>query len=75
LEQGAQVLMFPELSITGYEPELATAPDDPEGRFDDFRGGTAVIGREGQLQRQLNDTDEGVLILDTDTEEAVEKIL
>ncbi|HEV2479975.1 MAG TPA: carbon-nitrogen hydrolase family protein [Puia sp.] len=41
VEQGAQVLVFPELSITGYEPELAkelaTPPDDPEGRFDDFQ--------------------------------------
>ena len=41
VEQGAQVLVFPELSITGYEPglarELATSPDDPDGRFDDFQ--------------------------------------
>ena len=211
VEQGAQVLVFPELSITGYEPglakELATPPDDPEGRFDDFQlisngskitlgigapiqgesgiligmmlfepnkprrvynkrylhadevpffiageeqvfldkialsicyelsvpehaayahdqgaqiyvssaakgvtgvekaietlqdtagkygmavlfsncvghcddfdcgGGTAVISREGRLLAQLNDTDEGLLILDTDTQEVVEKIL
>ena len=211
VEQGAQVLVFPELSITGYEPELARElaipPDDPDGRFDDFQlisngskitlgigapiqgesgiligmmifqpgrprlvynkrylhsdelpffiageeqifldkialsicyelsvpehaafahdqgaqiyvssvaknaagvakaigtlkdtagkygmatlfsncvghcdnfdcgGGTAVIGKEGHLLRQLNDTDEGVLILDTDTEDVVEKIL
>ena len=215
VEEGAQVLVFPELSITGYEPELAkelaTPPDDPDGRFDDFQlisngskitlgigapvqgengiligmmlfepnkprqvynkrylhadelpyfmageeqlflnegqdkialsicyelsvpehaayaheqgaqfyvssvaksaagvakaietlrgtafdygmavlfsncvghcdnfdcgGGTAVISREGQLLAQLNDTDEGVLILDTDTQAVVEKIL
>ena len=212
VEQGAQVLVFPELSITGYEPELAKdlaiLPDDPEGRFDDFQlisngskitlgigapmqgesgiligmmlfepnkprriyhkrflhadelpfftagedqlfldggialsicyelsvpehaayahdqgaqiymcsvaksvagagkaietlqgtagkygmtilfsncvghcdnfdcgGGTAVISREGRLLAQLNDTDEGLLILDTDTEDVVEKIL
>jgi|SRR6185437_2503216 len=212
VEQGAQVLVFPELSITGYEPglarELATPPDDPDGRFDDFQlisngskitlgigapmqgengiligmmlfepnklrrvynkrylhtdelpyftageeqlfldggialsicyelsvpehaayahdqgaqiyvssvaksaagvakaigtlkdtagkygmailfsncvghcdnfdcgGGTAVISREGRLLRQLNDTDEGVLIFDTETQEVVEKIL
>lgn len=39
VEQGADMLVFPELSITGYEPELAkelaTTPDDP--RFDDFQ--------------------------------------
>lgn len=212
VERGAEVLVFPELSITGYEPGLAsvlaTAPDDPGGRFDDFQlisngskitlgigtpirggsgiligmmlfepnkprrvynkrylhadefpfftageeqlfldggialsicyelsvpehaayahdqgaqiyvssvaksaagvakaigtlkdtarkyamailfsncvghcdnfdcgGGTAVIGREGQLLRQLNAIDEGVLILDTDTEDVVEKTL
>lgn len=37
--QGAAILVFPELSITGYEPGLAkdlvTTPDDP--RFDDFQ--------------------------------------
>jgi predicted amidohydrolase len=37
--QGADILVFPELSITGYEPELArelaTTPDD--SRFDDFQ--------------------------------------
>jgi predicted amidohydrolase len=36
---GANIIMFPELSITGYEPvlaqELATVADDP--RFDDFQ--------------------------------------
>ncbi len=36
---GANTIIFPELSITGYEPalakELATAPDD--SRFDDFQ--------------------------------------
>lgn len=47
------------------------------GHCDDFDcgGGTAVISRDGRLLAQLNDTDEGVLILDTDTEEVVEKIL
>lgn len=39
VEQGTNVLVFPELSITGYEPTLAkdlvTTPDDP--RFDDFQ--------------------------------------
>lgn len=37
--QGADAIIFPELSLTGYEPslarELATQPDD--GRFDDFQ--------------------------------------
>lgn len=36
---GADIVVFPELSLTGYEPtlaqELATQPDD--GRFDDFQ--------------------------------------
>jgi predicted amidohydrolase len=36
---GAEIIVFPELSITGYEPtlakELATGPDDR--RFDDFQ--------------------------------------
>lgn len=36
---GAEMIVFPELSITGYEPELAkslaTTPDD--NRFDDFQ--------------------------------------
>jgi len=47
------------------------------GHCDNFDcgGGTAVISREGQLLRQLNDTDEGVLIFDTETQEVVEKIL
>jgi len=35
---GADTIIFPELSLTGYEPELAkklaTTPDD--SRFDDF---------------------------------------
>ncbi|MEW6131298.1 MAG: carbon-nitrogen hydrolase family protein [Acidobacteriota bacterium] len=39
LSNGAEVIIFPELSITGYEPTLAkalaTLPDDP--RFDDFQ--------------------------------------
>ncbi len=39
IENGAEMIIFPELSITGYEPELAkelaTAPDDQ--RFDLFQ--------------------------------------
>ena len=39
LSYGAEIIIFPELSITGYEPELAselaTKPDD--NRFDDFQ--------------------------------------
>lgn len=39
LSSGADMIIFPELSITGYEPELAkelaTSPDD--SRFDDFQ--------------------------------------
>ncbi|HWB94748.1 MAG TPA: nitrilase-related carbon-nitrogen hydrolase, partial [Puia sp.] len=39
VEQRVDILVFPELSITGYEPELAkelvTTEDDP--RFDDFQ--------------------------------------
>lgn len=47
------------------------------GHCDDFDcgGGTAVISKEGRLLAQLNAIDEGVLILDTDTEDVVEKIL
>jgi predicted amidohydrolase len=47
------------------------------GHCDNFDcgGRTAVISKEGQLLAELNDTDEGVLILDTDTEDVVEKIL
>ena len=47
------------------------------GHCDNFDcgGRTAVISKEGRLLAELNDTDEGVLILDTDTEEVVEKIL
>lgn len=39
VSKGADLLIFPELSVTGYEPELAkelaTTPDD--SRFDDFQ--------------------------------------
>src|ERR1700753_1352804 len=50
VENGAGMLVFPELSITGYEPELAkelaTTPDD--SRFDDFQlisnGSRVTIG-------------------------------
>jgi predicted amidohydrolase len=39
ISYGADIIIFPELSITGYEPELAkelaTVPDD--SRFDDFQ--------------------------------------
>lgn len=36
---GADTIIFPELSITGYEPELAKdlATDVDDGRFDDFQ--------------------------------------
>lgn len=36
---GAHIIIFPELSITGYEPELANelATDVSDTRFDDFR--------------------------------------
>jgi len=41
VEEGADVLVFPELSVTGYEPELAAglaiSPDDPDCLFDDFQ--------------------------------------
>src|SRR5918992_869265 len=39
VSNGADTIIFPELSVTGYEPELAkelaTNPDD--NRFDDFQ--------------------------------------
>lgn len=39
LAQGAQLVIFPELSITGYEPELAKelATDADDSRFDEFQ--------------------------------------
>src|ERR1700743_707577 len=58
VEHGANVLVFPELSITGYEPslakELATTPDD--GRFDDFQlisnGSKITVGIGVPLQAE-----------------------
>jgi predicted amidohydrolase len=65
VEQGANVLVFPELSITGYEPELAkelaTSPDDPDPRFDDFQlisnGSRITIGIGAPVQGE-----DGILI-------------
>lgn len=39
VSNGADTIIFPELSITGYEPELAKdlATDEDDGRFDDFQ--------------------------------------
>lgn len=39
VSKGANTLIFPELSITGYEPELANelAVNQNDGRFDDFQ--------------------------------------
>lgn len=39
ISNGAQVIVFPELSITGYEPELAKelATNKDDSRFDDFQ--------------------------------------
>ena len=69
VEQGANVLVFPELSITGYEPELArelaTPPDDPDCLFDDFQlisnGSKITIGIGAPVQGQ-NGTLIGMLI-------------
>lgn len=63
VEHGVGVLVFPELSITGYEPELAaslaTTPDD--SRFDDFQlisnGSKITIGIGAPIQAE-----EGVMI-------------
>src|SRR5262245_7754436 len=43
---GADIVIFPELSITGYEPELAKdlATHQEDNRFDDFQK-TADAGR------------------------------
>jgi predicted amidohydrolase len=65
VEEGAQVLVFPELSITGYEPELAkelaAPPDDPDGRFDDFQlisnGSKITLGIGAPIQGE-----KGILI-------------
>lgn len=72
----ADLLLFPELSLTGYEPtlaqELAIPPTDP--RLDKFQtladgelcaGGTAVWNANGQRLAQLDDHTEGLLIYDT----------
>lgn len=47
------------------------------GRCDDFEsvGNTAVWNNQGALVGQLNDTTEGILIIDTDTQELIEKTL
>ena len=47
------------------------------GHCDNFDcgGRSAVIGKDGKVLAELNDVDEGILILDTDTEEVIEKIL
>ena len=39
INNGADMIIFPELSITGYEPELAKdlATDQDDSRFDDFQ--------------------------------------
>jgi len=39
VSNGADTIIFPELSITGYEPELAkeSATDQDDSRFDDFQ--------------------------------------
>ncbi len=65
VEQGANVVVFPELSITGYEPELAKelaiSADDPDPRFDDFQlisnGSRITIGIGAPVQG-----DDGILI-------------
>jgi predicted amidohydrolase len=42
---------------------------------DDCGGKSSVWNREGRLLTQLNDIDEGILVLDTDTGTVIEKIL
>ena len=39
VSEGADIVVFPELSLTGYEPELskALATDQDDSRFDDFQ--------------------------------------
>lgn len=58
VEHGANLLVFPELSITGYEPELAKelvmTPDD--SRFDDFQlisnGSRIILGIGAPVQAE-----------------------
>ena len=47
------------------------------GRCDDFESGgkTSIWNNKGLLVGQLNDTNEGILILDTDTQELIEKTI
>ena len=122
ISNGADTIIFPELSITGYEPRLAKelAIDLDDIRFDDFQkiadtdqitigaekafeslaeiarkysmtvlmsncigqcddfesvGKTSVWNNQGLSIGQLNDTDEGIIILDTNTQAVIEKYL
>lgn len=47
------------------------------GRCDNFESGgkTSVWNNKGLLIGQLNDTDEGIIIIDTDTQELIEKTI
>jgi predicted amidohydrolase len=65
------------LSATASQYGMAVLLSGCVGHCDNFDcgGGTAVIGKEGKVLAELNATDEGVLIFDTETEEVVEKIL
>lgn len=47
------------------------------GRCDDFESGgkTSIWNNKGLLLGQLNDTTEGILIIDTDTQELIEKTI
>lgn len=41
----------------------------------EWAGKTSIWNSKGLLLRQLNDTDEGILIIDTDTQELIEKTI
>lgn len=65
---------FPEIA---QKYSMSVLMSNSVGPSDDFvsAGNTAVWNNKGVLVSQLNDTDEGLLIFDTDTQEATQKVL
>jgi predicted amidohydrolase len=68
---------IPTLQATAGKYGMAVLMANCVGHCDNFDcgGRTVVIDKGGRVQAELNDTDEGILIFDTDTEEVIEKPL
>jgi predicted amidohydrolase len=68
---------LPVLAETAGKYGMAVAMSNCIGSCDDAvcGGKTSVWNKEGKLLAQLNDINEGILILDADTDEVIEKIL